>query len=186
MAPKGKYTRSRLAAAAAQSASSARTDLPNSEALEALTCEYVHAPDETNANIDGSLRRGALLTFRWRLKTKAGQEERCDVTARTDNITERGVPLPPHWWTAMQCLSLERLCEASAANVDDPGISNVQCAVIGQAKETQPPSPDGVGEGRTVALQVDGVRVVFLLCAHVQDGLLQALPGCGRSLRIST
>ncbi len=169
MAPKGKYTRNRLAAAAAQSASDVRTDLPNTDALEALTCEYVHAPDETNAFADGSLRRAALLTFRWRLKTRTGHEEHATVTARTNHVAERGVPLPSHWRTAMQCLSLERLCEASAGKVDDPGISNVRCAMLGQAKEPQPPQ-GGVGEGRTVALQVDGARVVFILCACVLDG----------------
>ncbi len=171
MAPKGKYTRNRLAAAAAQSASDVRTDLPNAEALEALTCEYVHAPEETNAFADGSLRRAALLTFRWRLKTRTGHEEEATVTARTNNVAERGVPLPSHWRTAMQCLNLERLCETSAGKVNDPDISNVRCSVLGQAKEPQPPSADGAGEGRTVALQADGARVVFILCAHVLDGV---------------
>ncbi len=171
MAPKGKYTRNRLAAAAAQSASDVRTDLPNAEALEALTCEYAHAPEETNAFADGSLRRAALLTFRWRLKTRTGHEEEATVTARTNNVAERGVPLPSHWRTAMQCLNLERLCETSAGKVNDPDISNVRCSVLGQAKEPQPPSADGAGEGRTVALQADGARVVFILCAHVLDGV---------------
>ena len=170
MAPKVKYTRNRLAAAAADSASDARASLPNADALESLTCDYVHAPEEANTNADGSLQRGANLTFRWRLKTTAGHEEHCDVFARTNNIIERKVPLPPHWRTVMQCLGLERLCEASAGKVNDPDISNVRCAVFGQAKEPQPPSADGAGEGRTIALQVDGVRVVFILCAHVQDG----------------
>ncbi len=97
MAPKAKYTRNRLAAAAAESASDARATLPNADALESLTCDYVHAPEETNTNADGSLRWNTLLTFRWRLKTKAGHEEHFDVTARTNNIMEREVPLPPHW-----------------------------------------------------------------------------------------
>ena len=109
MAPKVKYTRNRLAAAAAESASDARATLPNADALESLTCDYVHAPDETNTNADGSLRRGANLTFRWRLKSKAGHEEHFDVIVRTNNVTEQGVPLPPHWRTAMQCLNLERV-----------------------------------------------------------------------------
>ena len=120
MAPKGKYTRDRLATAAAESASDARATLPNADALESLTCDYVHAPDETNAFVDGSLRRAALLTFRWRLKTRTGHEEHATVTARTNNVAERGVPLPSHWRTAMQSLNLERLCEASAGKVNDP------------------------------------------------------------------
>ena len=169
MPPKGKYTHNRLAAAAADSASDARATLPNAEALESLTCDYVHAPDETNTKADGSLRRGANLTFRWRLKTTTGHEEDAIVTARTNHIMERTVPLPPHWRTAMQCINLERLCAASAGKVNDPEISNVRCAVLGQAKEPQPPSADGAGEGKTVALQADGARVVFILCAHVLD-----------------
>ena len=90
MAPKAKYTRNRLAAAAAD------------EALEVLTCECVHVAEETSAFADGSLRRAALLTFRWRLKTRTGHEEHATVTARTNNVAERGVPLPSHWRTAMQ------------------------------------------------------------------------------------
>ena len=96
MAPKGRYTRNHLAAAAAESATAARASLPNSDTLQTLTCEYVHTPDETNAYADGALRRAAHLTFRRRLKTKAGHEEHFDVTARTNNATEQGVPLPPH------------------------------------------------------------------------------------------
>ena len=168
MAPKGRYTRNHLAAATAEAATAARASLPNADTLQTLTCEYVHTPDETNTYADGALRRAAHLTFRWRLKTKAGHEEHFDVTARTNNATEQGVPLPPHWRTALQCLSLERLCEASAGKVSDPGISDVRCAVLGQARE--PPPPDGTGAGRTIALQVDGARVVFFLCAHVRNG----------------
>ena len=171
MAPKGKYTRSRLAAAAAQSAATARTNLPNASALEQLTCEYVHAPDEANTYADGSLRWVAPLTFRWCVKC-AGYEEHFDVTARCSNVVQRGVPLPAHWWTAMQCLNLGRRAEASMDNVRDPSISDVRCSVLGQAKELQSPTSESEAvAGKTVALQMDGARAVFYLCAHVQDGL---------------
>ena len=171
MAPKAKYTRSRLTAVAAESASDARATLPNAEALESLTCDYVRVPDETTTDAGGSLRRGDKLTFRWRLKTMEGHEEDATITARTNHVFERGVPLPTHWWTAMQCVSLERHCEASVSKVNDPDVSNVRCAVLGQAKGPQSPAAGGAGEGRTVALQADGARVVFILCSEVLDDL---------------
>ena len=74
-----------VAAAAAQAASDARARLPNATVLDALRCEYVHAPDETNTCADGSVSRTAQLTFRWYLRTCAGHEERAKVTARTNN-----------------------------------------------------------------------------------------------------
>ena len=106
MAPKGKFTRHRMAACAAQAAVKYRAALPNTAALAELTCDYIHAPGENDLQADGFLRRGAELTFRWRLKTKAGHEECCNVSARTNNVSVRGVPLPPGWATAMQCVGL--------------------------------------------------------------------------------
>ena len=70
MAPKGRYTQSCLAAAAAQAANDARARLPNAALLETLRCEYVHAPEEADVRADGSLRGSAQLTFRWFLKTR--------------------------------------------------------------------------------------------------------------------
>ena len=165
-----KYSRNRMAECAAAAAIESRRELPNNSALEALTCEYIHAPNEDTTCSDGSLRRTALLTFRWRLKTNAGHEERCDVLVRTNNATQQGVPLPKHWTTAMACLSLERWCEEGRRKVRDPDARDVQCVPLGQVKQPLPPA-DGTGAGRTVALHVHGQRVIFLLCAHVQDSL---------------
>jgi hypothetical protein len=155
---------------AAAAAIESRRELPNASALEALTCEYVHAPDENTTCSDGSLRRTALLTFRWRLKTNTGHEERCDVLVRTNNVTQRRVPLPQHWMTAMACLSLERWCDEGRRKVRDPDARDVQCVPLGQVNQPLP-AAEGAGPGRTVALQVHGRRVIFLLCAHVQDSL---------------
>ena len=170
MAPKGAYNRNRMAACAAEAASTSRMELTNASELKDLSCDYIHIPDEANMCADGSLRRTALLTFRWRLKTHAGHEENCDVVVRTNNVTARRVPLPPHWATAINCLSLDRWCEETASKVRVPDISDVRCLALGQVKE--PPAPsDGTGPGRIVPLQVEGARVVFLMCAQVQDGL---------------
>ena len=91
------------------------------------------------------------------------------MTARTNNVMERQkVPLPAHWCTAMQCLGLDDLRDRSVGKVQVPDISDVRCDVLGQAR--QPHQSDGVAPGKTVALQVGGARVVYLLCAHVREG----------------
>ena len=169
MAPKGKFTRHRMAACAAQAAVKYRAELSNTAALAELTCDYIHAPGENDLQADGFLRRGAELTFRWRLKTKAGHEECCNVSARTNHVSVRGVPLPPGWATAMQSLGLDEIAEGTARKVRDGNVSEARCLVLGQAKEP-PQLADGATVGKTVALQVHGSRVVFLMCAHVQDG----------------
>ena len=169
MAPKGKHTRNSMAAHAADAAAKYKSQLADTGALEELTCEYIHVPDETDMQADGSLRWAARLTFRWCLKTRSGHEERYNTTARASNIPGQGVPFPPHWITAMQCQRLETLAEESAVKARDHGVSAVRCLALGQPKEPAAPA-DGTGAGKTVALQVGGSRVVFLMCAQVQDG----------------
>ena len=165
MAPKGTYSRSRMAACAAEAAAKYKSELPNRAALEDLTCDYIHAPDETNMRADGSMRRTAQLTFRWRLKTNTGHEECCDVTVRTNKVPVQGVPLPSHWTTAMRCLGLNRCCEESAGKVRDPNVSDVRCLALGQAKE--PPSYiNTIGPGYV------GVRLAGALRAGVGPALV--------------
>ena len=169
MAPKGKHTRNSMAAYAAESATKYKAQFANTNALEDLTCEYIHAPEESDIQADGSLRWAAQLTFRWRLRTSSGHEECYDITSRASHVPTRKVPFPSHWVTAVQCQRLDALAEESAGKVHDHSVSDVRCLALGQAKE--PPAPDGgTGVGRTVALQVDGLRVVFLMCAQVRDG----------------
>ena len=172
MAPKVRYTFERLRAIAEESAQKAKESLPNASVLELLRCEYVHNHEEQAFNKDGSLRRETPLTFRWRVKC-AGYAETYEVAARCNHVVERGVPFPEHWRTAMQCLSLDELAQASAEKVCDPGLSNVHCVFLGQARLLRPPcSESGVPEtGKTVALQSGGERVVYLLVANVRDAL---------------
>ena len=171
MAPKAKYTCERIANIAARSASAARANFGTHAVIEQLLCEYLQQSDETDArNKDGSLKRGAMLTFRWHFKG-AGYEETCDITARCNSVAEREVPFPDTWQTAVQCLSLDQIAEKSARNVreQEPSLTEVQCQVLGQVKpipsvvDAASPSP-----GKSVALSVNGSRVVYLLCAHVE------------------
>ncbi len=67
-----------FAAVAARSAAAAREQYRNS-GIE-LSCEYLHRPAEEHCNKDGSMRRDAPLTFRWRAEGD-GYQERCDVDA---------------------------------------------------------------------------------------------------------
>jgi len=69
----------------------------------------------------------------------------------------------------MQCLGLDQLCEVAVSKAQLPDISNVRCTVLGQAR--LPAALGATGPGRTIALHVMGARVVYLLCAHVHQGI---------------
>ena len=104
------------------------------------------------------MRRDAPLTFRWRAEGD-GYQECCDVDARCTHAVERGVALPEHWRTALRCMTMGAHAEESArsACIREPGLKEIECAFLGQAK-----APAGRA-GQVVALQVNGSRVVYFL-----------------------
>ena len=109
---KHRYTPERFRVIAETSTKKALDNLPNALTVESLSCEYIHKPTPQELNRDGSLRRDAALCFRWHLQCP-GYNETCDVDARCNNVTERSVPFPDHWRTALQCLHLDSLAKAT-------------------------------------------------------------------------
>ncbi len=167
MAPKKIYSNQRFAEIAAESAAKARGTYPNSLPMD-LSCEHLPEFDKAFCHNDGKLRRDTPLTFRWRVKC-AGYEATHDVNARCNNATERGVPLPEHWRTAMQCLTLDARADASTGDMRETGVSQVRCEVLGQARLLEPSRAESEEPetGKIIALRTGESRVVFFLCAHV-------------------
>ena len=159
MAPKAAYTPGRLTAAAHKSATAIRRDFPDLVTEHELTCEAVLEPGQ-------ELRRASEVVFRWRFRG-AGHDEVANVTARCNHVCERGVPLPESWTTALKCLALLRIVDNTVEHIrnTERGLTDVACYIAGVPKP--PPYEDKIG--KLVPLNIDGMRVMHFLCAHV-DG----------------
>ena len=121
MAPKAAYTPGRLTAAAQKSAAQVRKDFPDLVTEHELNCEaFLESGQE--------LRRASEVVFRWRFRG-AGHDEVADVTARCNNVCERGVPLPESWTTALKCLSLLRISHDTVEHIrsTERGLTDVSC-----------------------------------------------------------
>ena len=157
MAPRKKYSNACIAEAVAKAAADAKSKLPNAIAIQHLSCE--HLVDASSADV----KRNAPVKIRWHIKH--GVYENADeVEVLCHNVVNKGVPLPEHWHTAMQFLALPDIATSSARKVCDARFTDVRCVLLGQAA-TKFGSHDRVGQ--TIALDVNGERAVFFLCAHV-------------------
>ena len=154
MAPRKKYSNACIAEAAAKAAADAKSKLPNAIAIQHLSCE--HLVDAGSADV----KRNAPVKFRWHIKH--GVYENADeVEVLCHNVVNKGVPLPGHWHTAMQCLALSDIATSSARKVCDARFTDVRCVLLGRASPTFK-SHDKVGQ--SIALTANGERTVFYLC----------------------
>ena len=91
------------------------------------------APD-----LEAPFRHDAVLAFEWRARGE-GLEETCVVTARSNNVLERRVPLPGPWITALRCLHLPALAERGARGAREEGgeegrrLRDARCLLLGPA-----------------------------------------------------
>ncbi len=93
-----------------------------------------------------------------------------EITARCNNVIERGVPFPKMWESAFRSLSLNEIAKLSAKKVavQESCLSDVCCHVLGQAKPVNALCEGAsLQTGKLVALQCDGERVVHILCAQL-------------------
>ena len=105
------------------------------------------------------------MKFRWRIQHGV-YDAAAEVEVLCHNIVNKGVPLPEHWHTAMQCLAVSDIANSSARKVCDARFTDVCCVLLGQAA-AKFGSHEKVGQ--SIALTVNGERIVFLLCAHVEN-----------------
>ena len=117
------------------------------------------------------VKRDTLIAFEWRAQG-AGFDEKLVVKSRCNNVAERSVHFPEEWRTVLKCQSLGGIGEKSAQNVrEERGVAELECIVLGQPKEAPLPPPGAtLVPGATVVLQLGGVKIEYLLCAHVCEG----------------
>ena len=158
MAPRKKYSKAEIAEAVAKAAADVKSKLQNAIAIQDLSCE--HLVEASSADV----KRNAPVKFRWHIKHGV-YDAAAEVEALCHNVVNKGVPLPEHWHTAMQFLSLPDIATSSARKVCDARFTDVRCVLLGQAA-AKFGSRDRVGQ--SIALNVNGERTVFLLCARVE------------------
>ena len=122
-----------------------------------LTCEYLQQ------GTDELLKGSDMLNFIWKIET-AGYCDTYETTVRCNHAVERGVPFPDRWKTVLNCLTLRDVVRESTKDVTELGASNVKCELLGQAKKVVDSQI-----GKTIALNNNGSRVVYLLCGHIQS-----------------
>ena len=86
------------------------------------------------------------------------------MTGRSKNVVERGVPFPDGWKNALSSTQLHQVMRSAAAGVTSLGISDIACELVGQAMRVTDESL-----GKVIALNVNGSRTLFLLCAKIEN-----------------
>ena len=164
MAPKAAYAHQKLTAVPQKSAVDARAQFTDGSADHTLSCEPVFEAGGI------SLHRNTLVVFKWRLHGGTSCDEVAEVTARCNHVCERGVPLPEHWKTALRCLSLAQIVDQTVCTVrsTDPRLSDLSCYVAG-APKSKTPFPERTG--KLVPLNIEGQRMMFILCARIQEDI---------------
>ena len=79
-------------------------------------------------------------------------------------MVERAVPFPGRWKTALNSLQLHKTVREGAEFVTNLGTSNITCELVGQAKWACDEN-----FGKTVTLNENVSRVLFLLCARIEN-----------------
>ena len=166
MAPKSKYTRNAISNAAAQAAEHAKAEL-NSAAIRLLTCDQIEGEEKCDQH--NRVYQTSHITFRWHIALASGYDTSADVAVLCKNVMKSGVPLPEHWDLNVKFLGLGEATTEAASKVHVPGFTDVRAEVLGRAKFVEPATVDGPAVGKVVALNVEGCRKSFFLCARVKD-----------------
>jgi len=107
-ATKGAFTLERLQAFGAAAAEGARTFLANDGGPvgDRLACDYRGlAIDDGSYDINETPARHSTIAYEWHASV-GGHHEQSWVRLRCDNASEKGVPFPKAWHTALRCSNL--------------------------------------------------------------------------------
>ena len=168
MPPKGAFTLERIHGFATLAVERAQARLIDEGLVfDHLSCEYrgVAAADGS-ANPNAIATRRCTLVYEWRV-CAAGVDENTLVTVRYDNASDRGVPFPANWQTALKCQQLTSFSKSAAEEARAEIGRDVDCKVVGIVKETSSASSDEIVPGNILALETGAARIPHILCAPV-------------------
>ena len=171
MPPKGAFTLERLQAFGASAAESARARLANDggHPCDRLTCEYHGVATDDDEHVTHELpTRRSTIAYVWHACVGEHHEQTL-VQVGCGNASDRGVPFPKHWHTALRCANLQAVGDEAAKAAREEIGGEIDCKLLGVAKRTTLPEPGEHKPGSTVLLPGDGSRMAFILCAKIGD-----------------
>ena len=170
MPPKGVFTLARLQAFGAAAAESARARLANEggHSCDELTCEYRGVATDEGHDINEIPTNRATIAYEWHASVGGNLEHKL-VKVRCGHASDRGVPFPEGWHTALRCTNLQAVGDEAAKAAREEIGGEIACKLLGVAKRTTLPEPGEHKAGSTVLLPGDGSRMAFILCAKIDD-----------------
>ena len=168
MPPKGTFTLERIHGFANLALERAQVRLIDEGVVfDHLSCEYrgVAAADGS-ADPNAIATRRCTLVYEWRV-CAAGVNEKSLVTVRCGDASDRGVPFPNSWQTALKCQQLTSVAKSAAEEARAEIGREVDCMVVGVVKGPSSPSSDETVPGNILLLESGVARIPYILCALV-------------------
>ena len=168
MPPKGAFTLERIHGLATLAVERAQARLIDEGLVFAhLSCEYrgVAGADGVT-DLQAKASRRSTLVYEWRVSA-AGVNEKSLVTVRCGNASDRGVPFPDSWQTALKCQELTSVAKSAAEEARAEIGREVDCMVVGVVKEPSSTSSDETVPGNILLLESGVARIPYILCALV-------------------
>ena len=168
MAPKGAFTLERIHGFAILAVERAQARLIDEGlAFSHLSCEYLGvAAADGSADPNAIATKRCTLAFEWQVRS-VGINEKARVTARCGHASNRGVPFPAHWQTALKCQRLSLVARSAAEEARAEIGREVDCMVVGVVKEPSSTSSDETVPGNILLLESGVARIPYILCALV-------------------
>lgn len=168
MPPKGAFTLERVHGFATLAVERAQARLTDEGLVFAhLSCEYrgvAGADGVTDLQAKASYR--STLVYEWRV-CAAGVNEKSLVTVRCGHASDRGVPFPDSWQTALKCQQLTSVAKSAAEEARAEIGREVDCMVVGVVKGPSSTSSDETVPGNILLLESGVARIPYILCALV-------------------
>ena len=172
MPPKGAYTHERLQQFGTLAAEVARARLANDGWMPVgqLACEYRGvARNGEEYDLNEIPTRRSTIVFHWHASV-GGRCEQASVRVRCDHASDRGVPFPDGWHTALRCANLQAIADEAAKAAREELGGDIDCKILGVCRRAALPEPGEHKPGAAVILAGDGSRMAHLLCAQIDGG----------------
>ena len=169
MPPKGAFTLERVQQFGVIAVERARAGIAKDGGppCEHLSCNYRGVVKDGACDINERATRRGTIAYEWRV-CACGYDEKALVNVRCGHASERGVPFPEGWQTAVRCSNLQTVAEDAAKAARDEIGGEIACKLLGVAMRTALPEPGEHQPGATVMLAGDGSRMAHLLCARIR------------------
>jgi hypothetical protein len=169
MPPKGAFTIERVQQFGVAAVERARAAIAKDGGPSCghLSCNYRGVvKDDGACDINERATFRGTIAYEWRV-CACGYDEKALVSVRCGNASDRGVPFPDGWQTAVRCSNLQTVAEDAAKAARDEIGGEIACKLLGVAMRTAIPEPCEHLPGATVLLAGDGSRMAHLLCARI-------------------